>query len=60
MKTQTNNLAPETLIEVIAVNKKTLKASKKIMSYQKATQIKKNRGFFYYFYQLGFSQFDVE
>lgn len=46
-------------IEMVAVNKKTGKSFLKIISYEEALNVKKNRNFFYYYYQIGFSQFNL-
>lgn len=54
-----NNIFPLTTeIEVIAI--KGEKVVKKIMTYEKALEIPKAKGWRYVFYQLGFSQFKIK
>jgi len=44
-----------TIVELVAI--KNNKAYKKVMSYEDALNINKKKGWYYYIYQLGFSQF---
>lgn len=50
-------LAPETIIEVIKVNTKTMESDKKEMRYGEFLSLKKKSGFTYTAFQLGYSQF---
>lgn len=54
-KTKYLGLPEETEIEVIGI--KGNKVFKKIMKYREAKSMDKIKGFNYYFYQIGFSQF---
>lgn len=51
-------LSPETEIELIAISKSNGEVSKKQMKYGDALKIKKRKGWNYYYFQIGFSQFN--
>lgn len=51
-------LAPETIVEVIKIDRKTgISKAKKIMTLKESLAIKNNKGFYYRIYQIGFSSF---
>lgn len=51
-------LSLETEIELIAISKSNGEVSKKQMKYGDALKIKKRKEWNYYYYQIGFSQFN--
>jgi len=56
MKQPNNIIPPDTLVEVVKINRLTgVTEAKKIMSYEKSLALKNNKGFFYRIYQIGYS-----
>lgn len=47
-------------VEVVAVNKRTHLAQKRIMAYGDALKLRKSKYYYYYYYQVGYSAFKEE
>ena len=60
MKAKKYIFNPDEEIEMVAVNKKTGKAFLKVLKYKDALNVPRKPLFNYYFFQKGFSQFQIK